>query len=56
MFDFLCVTFFVKSNSPEHVDDVTLVAMAAEAVSSMQRHISKSTNALEVEVARAVDA
>jgi hypothetical protein len=29
--------------------------MAAEAVSSMQRHISKSTNASEVEAARAVD-
>jgi hypothetical protein len=32
------------------------VAMAAEAVSSMQRPISKSTNAREVEVGRAVDA
>jgi hypothetical protein len=59
-YDF-CATFFVKFTSPEHLDNLTLgqfrgAAMVAEAVSTMQPHISKSTNAREAEAARAVDA
>jgi len=39
-----------------HSANFRVLAMVAEAGSSMQRHISKSTNARELEAERAVDA